>query len=269
MQISILGCGWLGLPLAQSFISKGFFVNGSTTSTEKTNLLKATGIHPYIISLTANGINGDIENFLRNSEILIIDIPPKLRGENSESFTDKIKKLIPYIEASGIQKVMFVSSTAVYADDNSVVTEDTTPNPETESGKQLVEAETLLANARFKTTVLRFGGLVGEDRQPGKYLAGKVNLENPDGPVNLIHQKDCIGIIQKIIEKERWGEIFNGVAPYHPTREEHYTKKAAALGLPLPVFSHEKPSLGKTVSGDKVEKNLGYVFNVNKVWKPL
>ncbi|MFD2602456.1 SDR family oxidoreductase [Flavobacterium suzhouense] len=264
MQISILGCGWLGLPLAQSLINKGFLVNGSTTSTEKTEVLKATGIHPFLISLSANGIDGDMDSFLRESEILIIDIPPKLRGENSESFTDKIKNLIPYIEAAEIQKVMFVSSTAVYADDisHSTVTEDTTPNPETESGRQLLEAETLLANARFKTTVLRFGGLVGEDRQPVKYLAGKENLENPDGPVNLIHLEDCIGIIQKIIEKESWGEIFNGVAPYHPTREEHYTKKAAALGLALPVFSHEKPSFGKTVSGDKVEKILGYVFDV-------
>jgi hypothetical protein len=27
------------------------------------------------------------------------------------------------------------------------------------------------------------------------------NLENPDAPINLIHQTDCIGIILKIIEK--------------------------------------------------------------------
>ena len=35
MQVSILGCGWLGLPLAKSLIEKGFSVNGSTTSVEK------------------------------------------------------------------------------------------------------------------------------------------------------------------------------------------------------------------------------------------
>lgn len=258
MQLSILGCGWLGLPLAQSLIDKGFSVNGSTTSPSKMEQLKAVGINPFLISLTADGIEGDIENFLRRSEILIIDIPPKLRGENSESFTDKIKNLVPYIEGSGIAKVMFASSTAVYADDNTIVTEETPAKPETESGKQLLEAEGLLANANFKTTVLRFGGLVGDDRQPVKYLAGKENLENPDGPVNLIHQKDCIGIMLKVIETNTWGGIFNAVAPYHPTREEHYTKQAVTLGLPLPKFSHEKISKGKTVSSQKSAEVLGY-----------
>lgn len=260
MQISILGCGWLGLPLAQALIGKGFSVNGSTTSQVKTVQLSNAGINPFLITLTANGIEGDIANFLCRSEILIIDIPPKLRGGNSESFIDKIKTLIPHIEAAGIAKVMFASSTAVYADDNTIVTEDTPARPQTESGKQLLEAEGLLANAKFKTTVLRFGGLVGEDRQPVKYLAGKENLENPDGPVNLIHQKDCIGIMLKVIEKDCWGEIFNAVAPYHPTREQHYTQQAQTLNLPLPKFSHEKPSKGKTISSQKLADGLGYKF---------
>ena len=155
---------------------------------------------------------------------------------------------------------MFASSTAVYGDNNTVVTEDTPARPETESGKQLLEAEALLANAKFKTTVLRFGGLTGEDRQPVKYLAGRDNLENPDGPVNLIHQKDCIGIMLAVIEKDCWGEIFNAVAPYHPTREEHYTRQAQAMNLPLPKFNHEKPSVGKTVSSGKVFEVLEYAF---------
>lgn len=259
-QISILGCGWLGMPLAKALISKNFSVNGSTTSPDKTELLKVSGINPFLISLSANGIEGDMVNFLKGSEILIIDIPPKLRGENNESFIDKIKNLIPHIEAAGITKVMFASSTAVYADDNSIVTEETTPLPETESGKQLLEAEKLLANAKFKTTILRFGGLIGENRQPVKYLAGKENLENPNGPVNLIHQKDCIGIMLKIIEKDNWGEVFNAVAPYHATREQHYTKQAQTLNLPLPKFCHDKRSLGKTVGSQKITKLLGYKF---------
>ena len=260
-QISILGCGWLGLPLAQSLVSKGFSVKGSTTSPAKTELLRTAGVQPFIIALHADATEGDIESFLHRSEILIIDIPPKLRKENSESFTGKVKMLVPYIEASGIKKVLFVSSTSVYADDNSVVTEETPALPETESGKQLLESEKLLlSNANFKTTVLRFGGLVSEDRQPVKFLAGKENLENPDAPVNFIHRDDCIGIMHKIIKKEAWGEIFNGVAPYHPAREDYYTTLADAFGLAAPKFSHEKPSLGKTVNSVKITAVLGYTF---------
>jgi hypothetical protein len=53
------------------------------------------------------------------------------------------------------------------------------------------------SNSRFKTTVLRFGGLIGEDRNPFKFIAGRENMDNPDAPINLIHQADCIGIILK------------------------------------------------------------------------
>lgn len=261
-QISILGCGWLGLPLAKALSNDGFRVKGSTTSPEKVSILKNEGISPYIIVLNSKEALGDLNGFLMGSNILIIDIPPKLRGENSELFTDKIQTLLPHIEASGIKNIIFISSTAVYADDNTVVTEDTPARPITESGKQLLESEIILqSNPNFKTTVLRFGGLIGEDRHPVKYLAGKEDIENPHAPVNLIHQEDCIGIIRKIIEKDVWGETFNAVAPYYPTRENYYIKKATDLGLPLPKFSQKNESAGKTVAVKKIEGILKYSFN--------
>lgn len=52
-QISILGCGWLGFPLAKSLLEKGFSINGSTTSVEKIAVLEKAGIHPFLVSLSA------------------------------------------------------------------------------------------------------------------------------------------------------------------------------------------------------------------------
>ena len=201
-QISILGCGWLGLPLAKSLLENEFSVNGSTTSLEKISVLERNGIQPFQIELSETEIKGEIDSFLATSKILIIDIPPKLRSASSESFVKKIQNLIPFIEKSKIEKVVFISSTSVYADNNSVVTEATKPNPNTESGKQLAQAENLLqGNPNFKTTVIRFGGLIGEDRHPIHFLAGRKNIENPEAPINLIHQIDCIGIIEKILRQ--------------------------------------------------------------------
>jgi len=259
--ISILGCGWLGLPLAKSLIQKGFSVNGSTTSEAKIQVLENAGINTFLIALHAQKVDGEIVTFLKNSEILIIDIPPKLRGLETESFVDKIRMLIPYIEKSAVKKVLFISSISVYADDNSTVNEITKPNAESESGKQLAAAEQLLqGNPNFKTTILRFGGLIGADRHPIKFLAGRKNVENPDAAVNLINQNDCIGIIEKIIELEKWNEIFNAAAPSHPTRKEYYTQKATALNLPFPEFEQGKPSEGKIILGTKIETLLGFNF---------
>lgn len=274
-KISILGCGWLGLPLAKSLLSKGYEVKGSTTSESKLDVLKNAGILPFQIQLEEHQIIGKIEDFLKETDVLIIDIPPGLRREISSSlemtFVNKVKILIPFIEKSGIQKVVFVSSTSVYGDSKNFstaleVTEETKPNPDTESGKQLVIAETLLqSNEHFKTTVIRFGGLLGDDRHPINFLAGRTNVENPEAPVNMIQREDCIGIIEKTLDFARddnweWNQTFNAVAPQHPTRKAYYHKKAEILNLPLPTFAEDSESKGKIISSKKVETILGYSF---------
>ena len=275
-NISILGCGWLGLPLAKSLLSKSCEVKGSTTSENKLDVLKNAGISPFQIQLGENQIIGNIEDFLKETNVLVIDIPPGLRREttasNEMTFVNKVKTLIPFIEKSGVQKVVFVSSTSVYGDSFPVIeiTEETKPNPDTESGKQLVIAETLLqSNPHFKTNVIRFGGLLGEDRHPVKFLAGRTNVENSNAPVNMIQREDCIGIIETIIGKElrqaqsdkwEWNQTFNAVAPQHPTRKAYYHKKAEILNLPLPTFAENSESKGKIISSEKVETILGYSF---------
>ena len=272
-KISILGCGWLGLPLAKSLLAKGYEVKGSTTSVIKLDVLKNAGISPFQVQLEEHEIIGTIENFLDETDVLLIDIPPGLRKVTSTSnemtFVNKVKTLIPFIEKSRIQKVVFVSSTSVYGDSNNFstsleVTEETKPNPDTESGKQLAITETLLqSNPHFKTTVIRFGGLLGDDRHPIKFLAGRTNVENPEAPVNMIEREDCIGIIEKILKQvqhDNWGEIFNAVAPQHPTRKAYYHKKAEIFNLPLPTFAENSESKGKIISSKKVETILGYSF---------
>jgi len=262
-KISLLGCGWLGLPLAKALLEKGHTVKGSTTSENKLTVLRDHGISPLMISVSETGIDGDIASFLKESEILIIDIPPKLRGTEQQSFVGKMQSLIPHIESSGVANVILISSTSVYSDDNSSVTENTVAFPDTESGKQLLQTEAmLLGNINFKTTVVRFGGLIGDDRHPVRSLAGRQNIENPAAPINLIHQDDCIGIILKIIEKNEWNQVFNAATPYHPNRETYYTKKAIAIGLPPPLFNHDKESAGKTILSDKVQHVLDYKFTV-------
>jgi len=260
-KISILGCGWLGLPLAKAMIEKNFSVKGSTTSIDKLPKLEQAGINTFFIELGEIAIKGNVSEFLEGSEVVLINIPPKLRGTASENFVAKNKNLIPFIEKAAIKKVLFVSSTSVFSDEFEIVAEETIPNPDTESGKQLLECEKLLQeNSHFETTILRFGGLIGEDRNPIYFLAGRTNIENPEAPLNLIHQEDCIGIILKIIDSNCWQETFNAVAPFHPSREEYYSQKAKEFNLEPPIFTHSKPSIGKTILSDKLERVLKYQF---------
>ncbi|MES2764770.1 MAG: SDR family oxidoreductase [Bacteroidota bacterium] len=242
--ISILGCGWLGLSLAQHLLKKGFSVKGSTTSAEKVELLKAVGIEPFVLDIE-NPIE-NIDGFLK-AEILILAIPSK----NIVAF----KKLVVKIESSPVLKVIFISSTSVYGDANGIVTEDFAV-----SGA-LAEIENFFKNSSFfKTVILRFGGLIGGERHPGRFFKNSKIVPQPDARVNMIHRDDCIAIIERVIEKNVWGETFNCCANTHPVKREFYTKAALDLGIEAPQFAEGNMKGFKIISNEKVKEFLDYNF---------
>jgi len=253
-----LGCGWLGLPLAKYLVSKGHVIKGSTTSESKISNLQRDGMEPFLIDLRADPSTAEISKFLA-SEYLIIAIPPRVKHHNN--FKKQMESLISFIERSTIKKVIFISSTSVYPNTNNLVTEESIGIPESDSGIILLEVEKLLqSNKFFQTTILRMAGLYGYDRQPGKFLAGKKELANADGKVNLIHQDDCIQIITNVFEKQLWDNIFNCCSDEHPTRREFYTNAALALGMQPPEFLLEEKSKFKIISNEKIKRALNYKF---------
>ncbi|WP_194528978.1 SDR family oxidoreductase [Zobellia roscoffensis] len=247
-NIAIMGCGWLGLPLAKKFIEKGYTVNGSTTSEEKLDLLSTEGIQPFIISLSETKITGDINSFLNNANVLIINVPPKLRGTNNENYVKKMLLVLHALESSTVENVIFVSSTSVYGDIDGEVTEETTPQPSTESGRQLLECEQLFQNQPgLQTTIIRFGGLIGPNRNPVTMLSKRKNLKNGNAPINLIHLNDCIRVIYKSVHENWTPGLLNAVFPYHPSKKEYYTLQAIKNKLQLPKYNNDKEKKGKLI----------------------
>ncbi len=70
--ISILGSGWLGSPLIENLISKGYLVKASTTSAKKISQLATLKSQPFIVDI--DKVSSEIQSFLE-SKILIINIP--------------------------------------------------------------------------------------------------------------------------------------------------------------------------------------------------
>ena len=64
----------------------------------------------------------------------------------------------------------FVSSTSVFQSQNKEVKEGDIGIPEKISGKALLTAESLFQKSdRFQTTIIRFGGLIGANRNPANF----------------------------------------------------------------------------------------------------
>ena len=112
--------------------------------------------------------------------------------------------------------------------------------------------------SEFKTTVVRFSGLMGGGINPGMYFAGR-ELKGANDPVNMIHVDDCIEIMAQIIEQNAWGEAFNASADKHPAKRDFYTRACESAGMPAPIFTDE-PQPYRLVNCDKLKQRLGYSF---------
>jgi len=265
--VSILGCGWYGFALAGALLEDGLGVKGSTTTPQKLEILRAEGIEPYLINLDPDNENIDTDFF--DCDILFISIPPKIRSGNGEGYISKINHLIDIIKTTKIEQVIFVSSTGVYADDNTIVNELSDTVPDSESGKALLVAERLLQQQNgFTTTIIRFAGLIGPGRHPGRFLAGKKAIPNGDAPVNLIHLEDCIGISRAVLTKQVFGHVFNGSSPNHPAKAAFYTKAAVKSNLEPPEFIKEKTNW-KIVDSINVPVLLSYNYSVDNLMEWL
>jgi len=258
-NISILGCGWFGLAFAKKLIASGYQVKGSTTTTDKLAILADEGIQPFLLNFSADQIVADQEFF--NTDILLICIPPK---RNSPELNDYAQKIAAILNAAmdKVENIILISSTSVYGDENQIVDEISETKPDTDSGKVVLAAEEVLKKEMpDHFTIIRFAGLIGPDRNPGRFFAGKTNIPNGLAPVNLIHQTDAIGIAMAIIEKQAFGRIYNACSPDHPTRQEFYTTAAKNTGLLVPEFISEKKAW-KVVRSVHVPKYLEYEFQV-------
>jgi len=258
--ITIIGMGWLGVPLAQKLKILGYHIKGSVTKLEKATALKKNGFDVYPIVFSEQGVQGNIEEVLKGTDVLVVMIPPGLRRNTGSDYVMKMSCLLTEIEKATITNCIFISSTSVYGNEQGNVTEKTLPKPENEAGRQLFQTEQLFFTSSGHTSIVRFGGLFGGSRQPVRYLAGRENLNGGNAPVNLIHRDDCVNIIVEIIKQKAYGYLFNGVHPSHPLKKLYYTQKAQELKLPPPQFSLSNNGIFKQVDSIHLYSILQYQF---------
>lgn len=235
MKIGIVGYGWLGLPLAESLRLLKHDLIGTSTSQSKIDWLNSIG---YKAIYFYGNTTEELKSALKDADWIVITIPPSSKAEYVQIISGLINAFPPAC------KVIFTSSISVYCEINGLVNEQSELNEE----HVVVKAERLLLERLGdRLTILRLGGLIGNDRHPVKYLAGKTGLAGGRNPVNLVHLEDVINAIKVSIRDQHFGQIFNIVSPEHPSKKEYYSMKARQYGLELPQFTDDERT-GKIVT---------------------
>lgn len=257
--VSIVGLGWLGKPLAFYLSKKGYSVKGSTTSNEKALALQDQGIEAVELRLIPYPEGRGFGN-LYAANIFFVNIPPRSRINSDAYYFEQNKFLKEMAIQAGVQKVIFASSTSVYPDANIEYSESYHLHSAISGSPGILQAENLwLEEKSIQSTVIRFGGLLGVDRIPGRYFSGRENVVG-DTPVNFIHRDDAVRLAAWVIEKGLWGEIYNAVAPIHTLRRDIYEKNASELGIPPPKsYAPAGTVPAKLISPEKILKT-GFEF---------
>ena len=260
--VSIIGTGWLGLPLAKLLVQADCQVFGTTTRDEKIELLTAEGILCNKMIFNDDVSKTDIQ-IPHQTEILVITLPPTLGKQAPlQSYIAIIERIIHQTtHLVHLKKLLFTSSTSVYGRAKGVLTEETAIQPYTPSEETLAQAERLINKKTkdYAVYVLRLGGLVGPEREPGYFFKDKKNIPGGEISVNLVHQLDVLEIMKHIILKDTPEGTFNICADEHPARGDFYPQRARQIGANEVTFIWgNEPE--RYVSNEKIKKKTGYTF---------
>lgn len=127
-----------------------------------------------------------------------------------EAYVDGLRHVLAWLAAHGQRprRVLFVSSSGVYAQDGGVWIDETSPaEAEGYSGRIMREAENLLLSSDLPGTLVRLTGIYGPGRE---WLINQVRMgyrvvSEPPLYGNRIHADDAAGLLAFLLQADRRG----------------------------------------------------------------
>jgi len=265
-NILIVGCGDVGEQTGLRLKSLGCRVFGVTRTTEKT--LPFPCFNADVSD--AVSIKRCIDDIAVDIHYVVYTVAPGSRTEQAyqAAYPNGVSNILECINAQVLLGFLLVTSTAVYHQQQGEwVDENSLTQPVSFSGKALLDAEAVLANACVKGVAIRFGGIYGpgRERMLRKVMNGcEINYDIPVY-TNRIHRDDCVGMLCFIIEKIDAGSsvesCYVGVDSHPAPENEVLVALANLLDVDLPVHNENLriASQNKRCRNDRV-RALGYRF---------
>ncbi len=257
--ITIIGMGWLGTAFAKASLAPGRRVVGTARNIRnREETPEGIALHPFSLGQPLPAALADDPD----EKSAVIAISPSSAGMPPARLENSLKMLAGDLAACNTVRIVYVSATSVYPCYIAEAKEsDAKDIPSSRSGISMYRLEKAVTNGASETpvTVVRFGGLFGPGREPGRFFSRRP-LKHPDDPVNLIHLDDCIGVLNLALRLNT-SHVINAVAPLHPEKGLFYTAAALAIGEHPPV-SHgsARSATSRIVNVDHLVSDLGYEF---------
>jgi nucleoside-diphosphate-sugar epimerase len=255
MRVLIIGCGYVGTPLATRLLQLGHEVWGVRRDASE---LSALGIKP----ISADISKADEWQKIQGPFDWIVNLVSSDKGgaeEYRQVYLEGNRNLAAWAKCNPVKKIVYSSSTSVYAQqDGSAVKESSPAEPTTETSKILLESERALLEAGIPAVILRIAGIYGPDRGHlfKQYLKGEARIPGKgDRIINMIHRDDLVEVIIAALKNGRAGETYN-VSDDEPVPLIHFYRwLAETLGkwMPPNVAEESEPERKRAITSKKVQ----------------
>ncbi|QSP95935.1 sugar nucleotide-binding protein [Marinobacter salinisoli] len=196
-RILVAGCGKLGGAIAQRLSAQ------ATVFGLRRN--------PDQVPAGVTGIGADLTepdtltNALPdNLDIVIYCLTPASYDEQGyrSAYVTGLSNLLAHIPPHSLTRLVFISSTSVYSqDDDSWVDETSPAEPARFSGQQILHGEQAAINSGHPATVVRFSGIYGPSRRRflEEVIEGRMNPGKPAPFSNRIHEDDAARAVEHVV----------------------------------------------------------------------
>ena len=207
LRLLIAGCGDLGMRVAQRILQNtGARVWGLRRSTMPQTSAQPVGFSWLYADLSKPET---FNNFPQNITHILFCAAPNARTEADYRalYLQGLQNIVRFVNNPALQRIMFVSSSAVYGEHGEAWVDENTPvAPKNFNGRVLLEAEKWLetfgSEHRIATISLRLSGIYGPGRTTllDRLKLGQVGA--PTMPVhwsNRIHIEDAAAAIEHLM----------------------------------------------------------------------
>ncbi|MBS7332901.1 MAG: hypothetical protein KIG88_04810 [Weeksellaceae bacterium] len=235
-EVLIIGKGWIGEKLEKQ-LNNQFKITTTKRNSDAENCISVDFDSAKIISIDST-----------KYDFIIITIPFGKRN-TMEELNFRFDNLIQFI-GNYNKNILLLSSTGIYPESNDNISENTFSDAQLND--PYISIENKIKTKFPQVSILRLGGIMGDTRYLSKYL--DLDREGLDEVANHVHYEDILNVIKTCIDKNITNEIYNVVAPQHPTKEE-----ILEYQINHKIIKTETKK-GKTISSQKLINELNYQF---------
>ena len=158
MAVLLVGYGYIGKPLALALAQAGREVFVLSR--------KAQTLPPGLTLIQADLTQPETLQHLPRTIRALLYLPAPDEGSEQayrRVYVDGLRNILQALPApQELERIIFVSSTAVYAENSGAWVDETSPTePSAFNGKVLLEAENLALGSSAQTIIARLGGIYG------------------------------------------------------------------------------------------------------------